>query len=258
MIDCRVVLVRPHFAGNIGATARVMHNFGFSKLVLIDPVADHRSEEARRLSTHGEFILEQAIVTQDFLTAVADCVLVVATSGKVEGVERETSSDSARRVMPRVVEAGETGPVAIVFGPEPSGLTTAEVNRCHLLLNIPTNPEFPALNLAQAVAICLYELSQTKVPANSSQTAGEQVASFAEQEQMFLHLRQALEAIHFLYGPKADSLMHGVRHLIGRAGPTPTEVKILHGLARQIEWVVRHAVLLKQASRDESENRFKP
>jgi tRNA/rRNA methyltransferase len=53
---------------------------------------------------------------------------------------------------------------------------------------------------------------------------------------MFDHLRSALEAVHFLYGDKADSLMHALRHLIGRAGPTPMEVGVLHGLARQLLW----------------------
>jgi tRNA/rRNA methyltransferase len=57
---------------------------------------------------------------------------------------------------------------------------------------------------------------------------------------MFVHVAQALEAIHFLYGPRANALMHAVRHLIGRARPTRTEVKLLHGLARQILWYVDH------------------
>ena len=62
------------------------------------------------------------------------------------------------------------------------------------------------------------------------------IAPFADQERMFAHLRQSLEAIHFLYEPNADSLMHALRHLLGRAQPTPMEVDLLHGLARQIGW----------------------
>ena len=65
-------------------------------------------------------------------------------------------------------------------------------------------------------------------------------APFAEQERMFAHLRDALEQIHFLWDDKADALMHALRHLIGRAGPTPMEIGILEGVARQIRWYAAH------------------
>jgi tRNA/rRNA methyltransferase len=122
-----------------------------------------------------------------------------------------------------------------VFGPEPSGLTNAEVTRCHCLIHIPTDPTYPALNLAQAVAICLYELRVAWLRRGEEPPAAEP-APFAEQERMFEHLRAGLEAVHFLYGAKAEPLMHALRHLIGRAGPTPMEVGVLHGLARQLLW----------------------
>ena len=139
------------------------------------------------------------------------------------------------------------GPVALVFGPEPSGLTNQEIDRCHYLLHIPANPEYEALNLAQAVGVCLYELHSCLLPKTNASGVGESPAEFAEQDRMFEHLRYGLEAIHFLYGEKADALMHAIRHLIGRANPTPTEVKMLHGLARQLEWV---AARLPQANED--------
>lgn len=238
MDKCRVVLVRPHYAGNIGSIARAMHNFGLSRLLLVDPVANPLDAEARRLSTHGEFILQQAQIVATLPEALHDCVLAAATSAKVEGVVRETGSGTIRHLMPVVASTLRSGPVALVFGPEPSGLTTAEVGLCHYLLTIPTNPESPALNLSHAVALCLYELHLAWEAAGESRAP--LIATIADQERMFTRLQAALEAIHFLYGPKADSLMYAVRHLIGRAQPTPTEVRILHGLARQLEWVVAH------------------
>jgi tRNA/rRNA methyltransferase len=234
MQNLRVVLVRPHFPGNLGSVARVMHNFGCSKLTLVEPLADHRDPEARRLATQGEFILDDARMVSDLPCALTDCVLVAATSANVEGVVRQTGAVTLRELAPALASA--RGPVALVFGPEPSGLTTAETNLCHYLIHIPANPAYPALNLAQAVGITLYELSfASRLPSAELVSA-----SFAEQERMFERLRAALEAIHFLYGPKSDSLMHAVRHLIGRAQPTPAEVRILHGLARQLEWVAAH------------------
>src|SRR5262245_19872470 len=197
MRDLRIVLVRPHFPGNLGAIARVMHNFGCSDLMLVEPVASPNGAEARRLATHGEFILDQVRIVSELRMALADCVLAAATSAKVEGVVRQTGAGRLRELAPMLYSAARR--VAIVFGPEPSGLTTAETNLCHYLIHIPANPAFPALNLAQAVAIVLYELNTlARVP-----PAGVEPASFVEQERMFERLRVALEAVHFLYGPKA-------------------------------------------------------
>jgi tRNA/rRNA methyltransferase len=138
------------------------------------------------------------------------------------------------------MSAQERGPAALVFGPEPSGLTTAEISQCHSLMHVPANPEFPSLNLAQAVAICLYELHQSWRLRNEVLLDTQPPAPFADLERMYEHLRSALEEVHFLYGPNADALMHALRHLIGKAQPSETQVRILHGLARQLEWMARN------------------
>jgi tRNA/rRNA methyltransferase len=237
--NCRVVLVRPHIAANLGATARVMRNFGLTDLVLVAPEADPADRQARQLSTHGESILDRARVVAEFTEAVADCALVAGTSARIGGLFRDQSLGPPDTVLPLVAQTLLACPCALVFGPEPSGLTNEEVSRCHHLIHIPADPEYPALNLAQAVAICLYELRRAWLR-QTAPAATVPPASFAAQEQMFAHLRTALEEIHFLYGPKADALMHAVRHLLGRAGPTDMEVGVLHGLARQIRWFVAH------------------
>jgi TrmH family RNA methyltransferase len=235
---CRVVLVRPHTAANIGAVARAMRNLGLARLVLVDPVADVADPRGRLLATHAEDILDQARVVREFGEAVADCLLVVGTSARVGGPVRRQSVGPPEAVLPRLVEALRVGPAALVFGPEPSGLTDAEVTRCHFLMHLNTDPVHPALNLAQAVAISLYELRRLWRQRGEPETdAPGSPAPFALQEHLFARLREALEAIHFLYGPKADSLMHGLRHLLGRAQPTEMEVKLLLGLARQLCWV---------------------
>jgi tRNA/rRNA methyltransferase len=238
--SCRIVLVRPQIAENLGATARVMRNMGLSDLVLVAPETSAADRQARRLSTHGEAILEQVRVVADLGEAVADCVLVAGTSARTGKLIRGGFAPPDA-IVPRLVDGLQSGPVALVFGPERSGLTDRELTRCHHHIHIPTDTSYLALNLAQAVAICLYELRRHWL--EKKQPPGEPlaVATFAEQERMFQALRSALEAIHFLYGPKADALMHALRHLIGRAGPTDAEVGVLLGLARQIHWYVeRH------------------
>jgi tRNA/rRNA methyltransferase len=237
---CRVVLARPRIAANLGATARVMRNMGLKDLVLVAPECDPLDPRARQLSTQAESILHKARVVPDLGDAVADCVLVAGTSARTGGLFRRQSLGSPEAIVPALLEALAGGPVALVFGPEPSGLTNAEVSRCHYLIHIPSDPAYPVLNLAQAVAICLYELRRTWLGHCKPPRPAEPVATFTAQEQMFERLRAALEEIHFLYGPKADALMHALRHLLGRAGLTAMEVDVLNGLARQIRWYARH------------------
>jgi tRNA/rRNA methyltransferase len=237
---CRVVLVRTHYPGNLGATARVMRNFGLLDLVLVEPQCDIQDRQARQMSTHGEGLLDSARIVATLEDAVADCVLVIGTSGPEGGLYRRQPLGSPDEILTHALEPLRGGrPVALVFGPEPTGLSNDEVTRCHYLVHIPAIDDYSSLNLAQAVAICLYELRRQAVK-DDAVAPGQDLATFAEQEQMFAQLRLALEEVHFLYGPKADSLMHAVRHLLGKARLTPMEVKVLLGLARQIRWHVAH------------------
>ena len=241
LANARVVLVRPHYPGNLGAVARAMCNFGLSQLTLVEPFADPKSEEARRLSTHGEHVLESAVIVPTLDAAVADCRVVLATSANVEGLYRTHNYGRPEEVLPAVIEALPDGPCALVFGPEPSGLSNAEIARCHGLVRILTDSRCPSLNLSHAVAIVLSELRRLWLQGEGVAVRPTQkVAPFADQERMFDSLRDALERVHFLWGPKTDPLMHAVRHLIARARPSPNEVRILFGLARQLRWVAEH------------------
>jgi tRNA/rRNA methyltransferase len=242
--NCRVVLLRPRIAANLGATARAMRNMGLRDLVLVAPEADPLDAEARRLSTHGEKILQRARVVSELGQAVEDCVLVAATSAKTGGLFRRQSVGLPEEIGPLLAEEMAHAPVALIFGPEATGLTDTEIVRCHYLIHIPADSDYPTLNLAQAVAICLYELRRAWLKKMATKTSEAsktlEVCPMEMQERMFASLRAALEEIHFLYGPQADSLMHGLRHLIGRAKPTRMEVDLLFGLARQIHWYVDH------------------
>ncbi|HEX5273029.1 MAG TPA: RNA methyltransferase [Gemmataceae bacterium] len=239
--NCRVVLVRTKVAANIGSAARALRNMGMSDLVLVAPDADPADPRAELLATpHAADVLHSARVVATFEEAVADCLLVAATSANVGGQFRRQSAGTPEVVAEHLLRVLPIGPAALVFGPEPSGLSNDEVARCHYLIHVPTDPAYPALNLAQAVVVCTYALRSAFLRQTAAREAPDPPAPYAEQERMFDHLRAALTELHFLYGEKADALMHGLRHLIARAGPTAMEVGLLHGLARQIEWQVRN------------------
>lgn len=236
MSSLRVVLVRPQFAGNLGAVARVMHNFGFCDLVLVEPLASPDDPEARRWARRGAFLLENVRIVSSLDLALEGCALTAATSASTRGVVRQTGLRTLRELAPRLNPANRQLPVAVVFGPESDGLTTAEIDRCHYLITIPTIPAYSALNLAQAVAITLYEISQAEPhPGFTPPPAPNEVV-----ERALKHLSDGLAAIHFVYGEKGEFLMHALRHLIKRAEPSVAETKILHGLARQMLWIAQH------------------
>jgi tRNA/rRNA methyltransferase len=250
--NCRIVLVRPKIAANIGATARVMRNMGLSRLVLVAPEADPNAPEARRLSTQGENVLDGAHTVAELGDALAECVFVVGTSARTGGPYRRQTVVGPDQIMPLIVSRINSGPVALVFGPEPSGLTDEEVTRCHFLIHIPTDEAYPALNLAQAVAICTYELRRAWTLRAGNEKPLDPPAQFADQERMFQSFQRGLEEIHFLYGDKAGPLMHALRHLIGRAGPTAMEVDLIFGLARQITWFARNSTTKDTKNHDDS------
>ena len=238
---CRVILVQTHYPGNLGAAARVMCNFGLADLVLVAPIADRNDTNAKQMSTHGEPILNNARIVHDLSDAINDCVLVVGASAKSGGLFRSQNVGPPEVVMPRLVETlQQDRPVALLFGPEPTGLSNEIVTRCQYLVQIPTSEEYPTLNLAQAVAICVYELHKAWRAATPSVALPKdtELATVQTQEHMFRHLQTALEEIHFLYGDKAEALMHAVRHLLGKARLSEMETKLLLGLARQIRWYV--------------------
>jgi tRNA/rRNA methyltransferase len=238
--QCRVVLIETHYPGNLGAAARVMRNMGLNDLVLVSPIADRRKKAARQMSTHGESILQEARIVTDLGDAIGDCVLVVGTSAKCGGLFRRQVVGSANEILPHVIDVlRQDRPAALLFGPEPTGLSNELVTRCHYLIQIPTAEEYHSLNLAQAVAIIVYELRKAWLK-ESAPPVHDALATVEAQEQMFRQLQTALEEVHFLYGTKRDPLMHAVRHLLGKARLTAMEVGILLGLARQIRWYVAH------------------
>jgi tRNA/rRNA methyltransferase len=243
MNACRVVLVRTEVAANIGAAARVMRNMGAADLVLVAPRADHLSAGAEQLATHhGAEVLRRARVVPDLDAALADGVLAAATSARTGGLFRRQTVGPPEEVAPALAAAMAAGPVALVFGPEPHGLTNEELVRCGWQIHIPADEAYPALNLAQAVAVCLYELRRAWLAVGRA-PAPRAVAAHVEQERMFARLEEALRQVRYLRGVRGDALMHALRHLIGRALPSPMEVRLLLGLARQLRWVARRAGL---------------
>jgi TrmH family RNA methyltransferase len=214
-----------------------MRNFGLTDLVLVEPVADPRNMDAVMMATRGLDILKAARIVPTLAEAVGDCGLVLATSGEVGGLARKGLWGTPEEKVPLLLDGLDRGRCALVFGPEPSGLTVDEITACHGMIFVPTDETYPSLNLAQSVAIVLYELRKLWLKRTRPDCEREPPAGYDEQERMFAQLREALVAVRFLWDFRSDGVFHVLRQVITRGMPTTKELRAFHGLAQQLLYV---------------------
>ncbi|RMF83832.1 MAG: RNA methyltransferase [Nitrospinota bacterium] len=256
LTNIQVVLVEPQHPGNIGAVARAMKNMGLSRLVLVNPPENFRGQEAVRMALNGADILEKAQTFSSLEAAIAPMGLVIGTSCR-PGKERFPVY-TPREIVPRVLATARTNRVALVFGPERSGLCNEHLDLCHLLVRIPSSEAFPSLNLAQAVMVLCYELyaacAQESIPPASCMVPADTV----QVEQMYADLQDFLLQIGFLDPQNPQRIMRALRRLFGRAGLTSREVSILRGIIRQVRWYSERGHQTATRSRDLGTERLPP
>lgn len=232
-MDTRIVLVGTTHPGNIGAVARAMKNMGLDDLVLVRPrYFPHDDASAR--SSGAEDLLERARVVETLAEALADCTYVAGASARSRTIG--WPSMTPRECAVRLLAESASGRAAVVFGPEKSGLSNADLDLCHTLLTIPTNPEFSSLNLAMAVQVMTYELRVAGMSHDSPQPeTGVRLATGDELEHFYLHLEQVLTASRFLDPDNPRHLMRRLRRLFARAMPDENEINILRGIFASLD-----------------------
>ncbi len=223
-----VVLVRPRLPANLGSVARASKNFGVCDLRLVEPGAP-ANEEARRLASGADDRLEGLRRFETVPQAVADFEIVVATSS-LRGRSRHRSLDLAG--LPSFLEGvGPGARVAFVFGSEKSGLTEEEMSHASVFLRLPTDPDFPTLNVSHAVAVVL---AATRIASGSGSGSEQSWAPAREVEGAIAHWDRALDAIGFYDTGHRDRTLRDWRRLIAGRPLSVREVAILRGVANRI------------------------
>ncbi len=238
----RVVLVEPSHPGNIGSVARAMGNMGFTDLRLVRPV-DHLVEEARVRSSGNEAILANAQVTDSLAEAIAECSFIVGTSARLRTVAWPSLMPKEAMIKSaQALEMSES--VAILFGPERTGLSNRHIDQCDLLVRIPVDEQAPSINLAGAVLIVLYELHLAiHYPSNDSISSTvqpvfdqtESMATHAQVEGFFSHLQSVLEEVEFIAESPREVLMRKIRRIFLQPDLSEDEVNILRGILTAVE-----------------------
>ena len=241
-----IVLVSPRNPLNIGAAARAMANFGFSRLAVVAPWAPHWREA--RSAVGAPQLLEAAAETATLAEAVARCTLVVGTGTLTyrKPEQRVVALPNLAPLVERELACG--GRIAIVFGPEKHGLTREDLSLCHLLVEIPTDPRQPSMNLGQAVAVCLYELASRAFPPESAFSEGasepaardpeEQnpAASSANLELLARVVEEAMIAADYSPPSMRDANRRDLRLVLRRLAPDRRDTRRILGLFRRVLW----------------------
>jgi tRNA/rRNA methyltransferase len=228
----RIVLSHTSHPGNIGAAARAMKTMGLGMLYLVNPKF-FPDKEAERRAAGAWGILDTAVVCASLDEALKGTSLAAAVTARARDLSHEVFD--ARQGAREVVEYARQAPVALVFGNETAGLTTAEASKCQIFVHIPANPEYSSLNLASAVQVMAYELRMASADLAPLSRQADLAATFDDIELLYRHLERLAISSGFLNATEPKRFEQRVRRLFARARFEKEEVSMLRGLLSSLE-----------------------
>ena len=242
-----VVLVSPRNPLNVGAVARAMANFGFKHLTVVDPYEPHWREA--RSAVGAPELLQKAMEVPVLADAVGNCSLVIGT-GTVNPRKPEQTVVGLDELAPLVTqELDRGGRIAMVFGPEKHGLTREDLSYCHVLVEIPTDRQQPSMNLGQAAAVSLYELSvragrspEERRPAENradesskrSETVAEAASTSGNLDLLAELIEEVMAAANYSPNTMQEANRHDLRLTLRRLNLNAHDSRRLLGLFRRI------------------------
>ncbi len=232
MKQARIVLVNTSHPGNIGAAARAMKNMGLEELVLVDPQR-FPSAEATARASGADNVLARARCVPQLDDAIAGAGLVIGASARSRTLPIPMLDP--RQCAELIMQQPDNALSAIVFGRERTGLTNEELDRCHYLVQIPTNADYPSLNVASAVQVIAYELRMATGVSVEQVGKRHRFATADEMELFYQHLESTLIDIEFLDPDMPRQLMRRLRRLYGRVRPDENEINILRGILTAVD-----------------------
>ncbi len=233
MLDIYFVLVRPKYSGNIGNVARVLKNFGFKNLVLINPIAEI-DYEAWLHAVHARDVLYSAMVYSSIQEFMDDKKIkfLIGTTARVGG-----EKNPLRTVVPSNYIRDMRIPsskIAVLFGNEEAGLTNEELSYCDVVVTIPTSPEYPAMNISHAVAIVAYEFS---IMLQSENIIRQRPSSKLERDILLGYMNKLVDAV-IKEETKKEIYKGIIKNMISRAYLTGREIHSLIGFFKRIERIL--------------------
>lgn len=226
-----IILIEPQLGENIGFIARVMGNFGFSDLRIVNPRDGWPNEAARSTATKASHIIDKAQIFDSFPEAVKDLQLLYASTARTRDCNKEciAPNELHEEISHLKVQPQKIG---VLFGPERSGLDNKIISKCDKIIQIPTTKEVPSLNIAISAGVICYELSSLKLP----QTSVEGVSTQEEKDFLMNFLEQSLRKSGFNKSEqKHEKIMQNLSNVINRIPNfTSNEVSTLVGVIKSL------------------------
>lgn len=230
------VLVNPQMGENIGSAARAMWNFSLDRMRLVAPRDGWPNAKADALAAGAGRLLDEAQLFATTAEALEDCSFVFATTARARDLTKPVySPESAMALAAQKIAKGEK--VAVLFGPERAGLENEDIALANAAINVPVNPDFSSLNLAQCVLLTGYEWQRQVGDVTHERTdmAGTQWASHGETEALARRYEDTLQDSGFFFPPeKVTSMKLNLRNMWSRMPLTRADVQMLHGVLRQL------------------------
>ncbi|MDQ4012772.1 MAG: RNA methyltransferase [Thermoproteota archaeon] len=229
-----IVLVEPRHHINVGYVARIMKNFGVSRLLMVNPI--YNMEEARRYAMHGYNILETAISTNFEELRRNSRMLVGTTALKASSrlnIVRDTISPVTLAEL--IYDISKKENIYIVFGREASGLKNSELQLCDFVVTNDTGTNYATMNISHALAIILYEITKRDLQHTTSRVAvrSPKIALRSETEMLIAYAAKAAEMAGYDIH-KRPLLDSALKRLLAKSNPTSKEVMLMVSLFRKV------------------------
>ena len=224
-----IILIEPENPGNIGAIARVMANFNFKNLVLVNPKCNHLDQEARNRAKHSQSILKKAKIIKN-IKGFDYLIATTALLGTDYNISR--SPITPEQLAEKINKISTKANIGIIFGRESSGLTNKEIQKCDFIVTIPTFPKYKTLNVSHSVGIILYELFKK----SGSRKLADSFAPASEKEKQIIleKISNILDKLQFATKQKKETQKKLWKRIIGKAMLTRREAFALLGFLKKL------------------------
>jgi len=229
-----IVLYKPKYAGNVGSVARAAKNMGISKIVVVGETGLDREEMERRSTHLAADVLDSIRYCDAIEEALGGFHYIVGTTARLGKARGPFVSPRAEAL--KIAGLSQKNQIALLFGPEDTGLANEQLRLCHSVVTIPTSREFSSLNLSQAAMILCYEIFTVSPDEGGVCQTAQKLALASELEGMYGQIRELLTKIGFLNPENPEYWMLDVRRFFSRTGLLSREVKMIRGICRRLEW----------------------
>ncbi len=226
-----VVLNEPHYPENIGAAVRAAKNMGISRFLVVNPADCDLARILKMATYHAEDLVLGMEVHDRLEEALKSFQYVVGSTARMGSYRQFVKNP--RQIALELIPISRKNHVALLFGPEASGLTNEHIRYCDALVNIPT-AGFSSINLAQAVMIMLYEIFTAASEKQEGFTP--RLATRGELEAMYVHLKDTLTKINFINPENPDYWMTSIRRFFSRMNLRGRDIRLIRGICRQVDW----------------------